>query len=210
MKTWFRNASKLVQGAFLGSLVATALFFPMVLLATTWTTPTTFSAGQTLTAALMNTYVRDNTNFLKEQVDVQVNVTQAGNIGTGEDDLITYTLPAATLSANGMCLRITDLGSLSANGVLKTIKHKFGSTSTTLYSASDVNAHWKNVVEVCRTGAATQIGTIAFTISNATSTFSISPTETLAGTVVIKLTAESTNDNDVVQKAKFVERLTPP
>ena len=57
---------------------------------------------------------------------LNVNTTAVGNVTTGEDNLITYSLPANTLSVNGMALRIVAWGLTANNANAKTLKVYFG------------------------------------------------------------------------------------
>ncbi len=56
-------------------------------------------------------------------------VTTIGNVGTGEDDLISYTLPANTLSANGDSIKIETSYSVVNNGNQKRVKFFLGGTA---------------------------------------------------------------------------------
>src|SRR5690349_11167290 len=92
------------------TLVGFLLFSASLLWATSWTAPRTWVALETVTASLLNTHLRDNLLYLKEQADAHkrltTNYTAVGNVGAGEDDLITYSVPAATLATDGQVLRI--------------------------------------------------------------------------------------------------------
>jgi hypothetical protein len=63
---------------------------------------------------------------LTGSVTLVSNVVDVGNVGTGEDDLITYTLPANTLAAEGQSLEIEAGFSLAANANSKTLKMYLG------------------------------------------------------------------------------------
>src|SRR5207248_3063950 len=65
----------------------------------------------------------------KAPVCIFVSTTAVSNVGTAETDLITYTMPANTLSANGQRVRITAFCTTAANANLKTIKIYFGATA---------------------------------------------------------------------------------
>lgn len=136
--------------------------------------------------------------------------TSVGNVGAGEDDLITYTLPANTLQTNGKCLRITAWGMTAANANNKQVKLYFGSQSVcTLATSANANANaWVIVATVIRTGAATQeIG--AFPKSNNATWDNAADrtagTQNLAANVTIKCTGEAVANNDIVQYGLTVE-----
>lgn len=137
-----------------------------------------------------------------------INVTPVGNVDAGEDDLMTYTLPANTLSANTYGVRITAFGALAANGNAKTVKLYFGSYVVSTFSGTSSNIRWEATATIFRSGATSQIGTGSFQAGNALSNLPLNePTETLSGAVVIKVTGEGVATNDIVQRFMLVEFL---
>lgn len=138
------------------------------------------------------------------------NVTQVGNITTGEDNLMTYAVPAALLAANGDHLKITVAGSFAANANSKQIKVYFGATVLFTTGALLANAgDWVADVEIIRTGATTQLSTVAFHSSNALLLASAAVTtsaETLANSITFKCTGEAVSTDDITQKT-FTARL---
>ena len=140
-----------------------------------------------------------------------VNTTAVGNVGVGEDDLITYSLPANALSANGKGIRIRAWGTAANNANAKTVKLYFGTQVilTTALTVSQTDT-WKIDATVWRTGASTQdwesslieAGTVSLTdIENGTAT----QTDTAA--ITIKCTGTATSDNDIVNEGLTVEFL---
>lgn len=133
-----------------------------------------------------------------------VNTTETGNVGTGEDNLLTYTVPAGILTRDGQYLVFEGTLSAAANGNNKTFKIYWG--STTLYDSGAVAQNDGDLVfkaVVIRTGAATQkcivttftnMGSIASTVTYTEAT------EDLTGSVTFKCTGEATNDDDIVQE----------
>jgi len=136
--------------------------------------------------------------------------TAVGNVGVGTDDLMSYTLPAATLGTDGQALRVTVWGTTAANANAKTIVFNFGATTVTINAttAAPNNQNWRAVFEIVRTGAATQVlagsGTAGAVLEG---TYSAAPTATLSAAVVIKTTGAATADNDIVQRGMLVEQL---
>jgi len=57
-----------------------------------------------------------------------VDTTTTGNIGGGEDTLITYTIPASVLASNGDHIEFDTWGSFAANANTKDLKVYFGAT----------------------------------------------------------------------------------
>lgn len=137
--------------------------------------------------------------------------TPVSNVSTTETDLLTYTLPAGALSANGAGLRITAWGTLAANGNTKTVRVYFGASVVTTLASTNNNVAWKSTAVVTRVTATTQVamgdtyfGALAIADGRTTS-----PTETLSGSLVIKVTGQSgTGSGDVTNIGLTVE-VTP-
>src|SRR5690606_35997814 len=58
---------------------------------------------------------------------LSVNTTNVGNVGSGEDDLMTYSVPANTLNGNGQRITFRATGTLANNADSKRIRVYFGS-----------------------------------------------------------------------------------
>ena len=133
-----------------------------------------------------------------------VNTTSTGNVGTGEDDLITYSLPANSLTRNGSYIEFEVAGTFAANANNKRIKIYFGATAIFDTTAQAFNAgSWTAKCTVIRTGATTQKASVQFASSNTLLTSSAlysTPAETLSSAVTIKCTGEATSNNDIVQE----------
>jgi len=138
-------------------------------------------------------------------------LTAVGNVTTGEDDLISYSVPGATMANNGDVLEVTAFGIFAANTNLKQVKLKFG--GTTLYATGSVlinGGYWEIRASLVRIGGTTQIATASFNgnvaVVTATSTYS-EPGETLSGGVTLKCTGEATATDDIIQKGLIVKYL---
>ncbi len=136
--------------------------------------------------------------------------SDVGNVGTGEDDLTSYTVPANTLSANNMSLRVTAWGSLStANS--KTIKFYFGSDSINFMTGNTSTGDWQLTVIIIRTGAATQKYMAHGSYSSGGNQLAFAQaftmTRTLSSSNVVKFTGTATSNNDIVQEGMIVEFL---
>jgi len=142
---------------------------------------------------------------------ITVNTTDVGNVGAGEDDLMTYSVPAGLLAANGDYIEFTMSFDLAANANTKQVKVKFG--ATTIY-ASGAQAQNDGVItitgQIIRTGAATQRITYSVT-SNATLfpdyADYVTAGETLSGAITLKATGEATSNDDIIQKINLVKFL---
>jgi len=139
-----------------------------------------------------------------------VNTTAVGNVGVGVDDLITFSLPANSLSVNGKGVRITAWGTFASNGNTKQVNLDFGATTIRQIGPAGINGlDWRIDGIVIRTGAATQKA-IATEIVDTTAPDSTltTPAETLSGAVIIKCTGEGVSDNDIVQEGMLIEYLS--
>lgn len=140
---------------------------------------------------------------------LNVNTTPVGNVGGGEDNLITYTVPANTLDTNGQFIQFEMVGIFGASLNTKEIKVYFGSAVLLDTGALAITAagNWSIRGIIIRTGASTQRCICAVITDesalNASSKY-VDATEDLTGTVVLKATGQGTADNDIVQKFQTV------
>lgn len=135
--------------------------------------------------------------------------TPVGNVGAGEDTLITYTVQPSILAKDGYNIGIKAWGTFAANANSKRLRLYFG--STVLYDTTALvvnNGTWVIESTVVRTGAATQQA-ISFIISSNTTVVNsvtyIVPTVTLSATIVIKCTGLGVADNDIVQNGLLIK-----
>jgi hypothetical protein len=108
-----------------------------------WTSPKTWNFGDVLTAADMNTYVRDNTGFLEELVtDVLLTGTTGSvalSVGTGNClEVFTYTRTTEAVAASSLQLFI------NGGGVNQDIQRLNGSaaSATATETLNTANATW--------------------------------------------------------------------
>lgn len=136
-----------------------------------------------------------------------------GNVGTGEDTLLSFPLPANTLSADGMSVRLTAYITFAANANNKTLKVKFGATTgydSTALAINNAAAFVRVVMDITRTGAATQMLDITITPDNSIIGTLVSreihttSAETLSGSVNIIITGEATTTNDIVKSSSQI------
>jgi hypothetical protein len=129
-------------------------------------------------------------------------VTQAGNVGTGEDDLFLYEIPANTLAADKATIVAFAAGTFAANANNKRIKVKFGGTNIYDTTALALNAgDWYIECQIMRTAGSTQKCITTFRSSNATLTTAVDYATgalDLSTPLELKITAEATSNNDVV------------
>jgi hypothetical protein len=140
--------------------------------------------------------------------------TAAGNVGTGEDNLMTYAMPANSFSAATKGVRIKAWGTAANNADTKTLRLYFGTTE--LYEAAlttNQASFWEfeAIVFSTSTGIDLQDSWVNF---NQYGTTAVSDAKTVNGmtqdeesAITIKCTGEATSDNDIVQEGLFVEFL---
>ena len=142
-----------------------------------------------------------------------LNVTAVGNIGAGEDDLMTYALPANSLSANGKAVRVHVWGTTAANANTKTIKFWFGVTERTINPTTTApnNQHWQCDATIVRTGASAQLMVLQGFVGTAyeQQTSNDLPTANEVNAITIKCTGNSAASatDDIVQRGMLVEFL---
>lgn len=156
------------------------------------------------------TYASHSSTFdFKVPISLNVNTTDVGNIGAGEDNLMTYALPGGTLAVNNERVEFEMVFACAANGASKTIKIYFGSSSYTFPAFTTSGTFVRAVGNVVRTGATAQRFSLLVTSDNGTTqvtgTTYLTPGETLSGNITIKATGTATNDNDIVQKILTVK-----
>lgn len=144
---------------------------------------------------------------------LKTNVVATGNIGTGVDDLHSYTVPANTLSANGQLIEFNFVFTFSVGMSNKQVRVVFG--AAVIYS-SNVAVQNGGAIYVkgiiTRTGATSQICCVEVSVTaagviTAGLTYTAA-TETLSGAIILKATGESTGmspaNNDVVQNVSSI------
>lgn len=146
---------------------------------------------------------------------LHVNLTAVGNVGTGEDDLMSFTVPASTLGTNFDWVEFNAAGTFAASINNKRIRVKYGAATIFDTGALAITAatDWSLEGQIIRVGATSQKTFVRLNTSNATLAAYAdyaTATETLSGTVVLKLTGEATADNDVVQETFTVRYLPAP
>lgn len=145
---------------------------------------------------------------------LSVNTTAVGNVGAGEDDLMTYALAASKVVNTGAGIRVRAWGTSANNANAKTLKAYFGSAAVISQSlTASIAGRWYAEYTAIRTGLSAQdvagrvseglvtLGTGKFSQEIGTAT------QTETGALTIKLTGTATTDNDIVQEGMTVEFL---
>lgn len=136
-------------------------------------------------------------------------VGPTGNVGTGEDDLLSYTMPAYAMAVDDDYIHIRASGTIANNANAKRVKLKFGGTNLiNVALPTDVATDWVISAEVVRTGASAGKANAFLLVGNGTTYPYVQYTAlTVSHTaaVIIKCTGEATADNDIVQQTLTVK-----
>lgn len=136
--------------------------------------------------------------------------TQADNSGAGETDLISFSLPASSLSANGKGLRIKVAGTFAANANAKTVRLYFGAS---VMISNDVtttpnNKGWQFEADVWRDSSSTQEFFAKGMVGAVPQTLAVSGlSATMSGAITIKVTGQGVASSDITAKFLSVEFL---
>lgn len=142
---------------------------------------------------------------------LNVQSTTVGNVGTGDDALHTYAIPAGTLGNNGESLSMVSAGTFATSANNKRLRVKLGTTTIfdsgalAITTASD----WTLRVEIIRVSNTSQKNTITLITSSTTlvaSTDYSTSSETLSSGLNLVVSGEATADNDVVEELFKVKK----
>ena len=140
---------------------------------------------------------------------VNVNTVEVGNVGAGEDDLITYLLAANSLDVSGAFIEFEAFGTFAANANNKRIRLYFG--TILLYDSGPIAANsgsWIIQSKVIRTNSGSQKAISTVISDNALmldSSFYMTGTEDLSTDINIRCTGEGIADNDVIQEGLIIK-----
>jgi len=139
-----------------------------------------------------------------------LDLVKVGNVGVGEDDLISVSLAAGFFSKDGDGAKITAWGVKANNANAKTVKLHFGSGDLggLALQASELGA-WKLEAYVFRTAEDVQKGTLSIYDgpTDGSLVATIVETETDASAIVVKCTGTATADDDIEQEGLLVEKI---
>jgi len=130
-------------------------------------------------------------------------VSTIGNVGVGEDNLLSFVIQANVLANNGDYFECDAFGEFAANANNKTLKCKFG--TATIFNTGAVafnTANWRLNVKILRTGSSAQKCIATFWSNDATTPFlqEINTTAiSLASNQTVQFTGEATANDDITQ-----------
>jgi len=170
-----------------------------------------FNGQTSITPATQNTPYRYWFSPVGTVFTIQTNLTEVGNIGAGEDDLMSYTVPANTLSTNRQYIHFSAAGIFAATANNKRIRVRFG--TALLYDTgalvTTTAENWSIEGWIIREAAAVQKCIIKFVSSDAALVADadyVGATEDLTAALALRLTGEATANNDIVEEMSIVER----
>jgi hypothetical protein len=125
-----------------------------------WTVPGVITVGAVTSPGATRVAIQAGTSTNDAAVGgvLVKDFTSYGNVGTGEDNLVSFSVIANTLSANNMSLTITALGAAFNSASTKVVRMKWGGTTiSTLTIASGADYAWKFEGELYRLGTSNGI-----------------------------------------------------
>ena len=140
---------------------------------------------------------------------LHTDMQEVGNIGSGEDKLISYSMPASVLADNRQFIEINAFGVVAANANNKRIKLKFG--STTLIDTGSVAANdgsWEITAVISRVESSAEkcsvkiISDNTLIINKAVYTKALEDT---TATIDIYCTGEGVSDDDIIQEGLIIK-----
>ena len=142
---------------------------------------------------------------------INVQYTAVGNVGAGEDDLMTYTLPASSLSAAGKLVRVFAWGTGANNANAKTVNTYIGGTQiNTAPLLTNAAGVWRVEFFLVCSGTDTQSYFVEFIRLSATAVdVAVRNQGTLAlddgAGIILKFTGTATSNNDITQNGMIVQ-----
>ncbi len=143
---------------------------------------------------------------------VYAGTAAVGNVGAGEDDLMSYSVPANSLSGDGMHIKFRAAGTIANNANAKRIRVKWGATPVTLFDTGAMPTgaaiDWSIEGLIIRISGGTQKAITTLHSNNATLNQScdyVTASETLTNALTLKLTGEAVSNNDIVQEIFVID-----
>lgn len=136
---------------------------------------------------------------------LHTSVTEVGNVTTGEDILMTYTLPSNTLDTDLERIEFEAAGQYAATTNNRRVRVYFDATLIfdTGILAVTVAGRWRIKGTIIREGASAQKYSVEYSDSDASLMASASGgnlTKDLTTSLALNLTGEATATNDIVQE----------
>ena len=138
--------------------------------------------------------------------------TVAGSVTTGRTQLLTYTLPANSLSANGKGIRVKAGGYFAANANNKTLEFTFGTVSVGIAPVAGYNDQYWNFEATLIRIASAQQSWLYYTMIGPTAVNAVGSslsvfTEDETATIAVAFYGTATTTNDILQHTMTVEAI---
>lgn len=142
---------------------------------------------------------------------LDVQYTDASNSGTGETDLLSYTLPANTLLNVGDRVEVEAIFTTPSNADAKDLKFYFGTythdyTSSTISSGTTIKVRFT----IIKTASSAQRLMEEFTTTTSTKPGYATATQTDTSTIVLKFTGQCDASTDITQRTMTVTYYKAP
>ena len=142
---------------------------------------------------------------------LSIDTTAVNNVDAGEDDLITYTLPANTLNEVNDVLDVKAFGIFDANANSKNVKLKIGASTVFDTGAAAFNDKaWYIHALFIRVDSTTIKAIVNFAGDTALTTTTAEysePTVDLTVDAIIKCTGEAVATGDIVQEGLIINAI---
>jgi len=173
---------------------------------------TTQIAGTGIRAKQFTPQIGDSTSYGIAPGVVSKQAVAIGNVDTGQDNLMSYSLPANAFSSVGQALRVTAWGTTANNANAKTIKLFFAGTeiATLSLTTSQANA-WRIDGEIM--WRASGLATCAITLVQGgvvmQSTIIATTVASINAAIAnpVQITGQGTASSDVLQRGMLVEYI---
>ena len=169
----------------------------------------TATAGVGVRAEAFNPKIGGASAYGVSSGTVNTQYVAVGNVGSGEDDLMSYTLPANALDEAGNSFSVSAWGTSANNANAKTIRLYFAGTliATLSLTTSQSNSWRFNAEAIWRSGGLLTVSVDVLQGGTVTQSTTIHTTLTgVNGAVgnILKVTGEGVADNDILQRAMKV------
>lgn len=135
---------------------------------------------------------------------IHVDTTTVGNVGTGIDDLMTFTVPGQTMAVDHDRLVIRATGTYNTASP-KDVAFSVGGTQVFGFIGTTAAGGWTLRLEIIRTGATACVCIPEYRDDGFQSRDAAFPTVTFSGDFIVKMTGSATSNNDIVQNTMVVE-----
>ena len=142
------------------------------------------------------------------------NSAGVSTVGSSATDLMTYTLPANSLSAAGKGVRVTAWGTTLTNSNTKTVSFFFGSTLMNLTLLTGTSCAWTFSVVILMSSSPTNqrssvtgfaVDQTSLTPTNTPRVFNTTISTNEANPIIIKCVGTGITNNDISQSGMIVE-----